>query len=207
MDNLFPAGTLICGVDEVGRGSAVGDIFAAACILPHEHGLVLRDSKKLTIRKREELFDQIQSIADSWAIGRVTCAEIALMNVHRASLLAMKRAVQSLSKEPEGIIVDGKFTLPMHIPCCSLVRADDTVSAVSAASILAKVARDAYMDDLHRCYPDYGFDKNRGYLTVFHKESLRRLGPCPEHRLHYRPVREVVAARTKRDDPDLFTQP
>ncbi len=205
MNKHFAEGTRVCGVDEVGRGSAVGDIFAGACILPAEHDLILRDSKKLSIRQRERLVLEIQKVALAWAIGRVSNAEIAALNVHRSSLLAMKRAVLNLSLAPEGIIVDGKFTLAVSIPCFSVVGADDSIPAVSAASILAKVARDAYMDDLHRCYPHYGFDKNRGYLTAWHRECLRQLGPCPEHRLHYRPVREAVAVKTQKQDSDLFS--
>ena len=204
MNNLKEEGLLLCGVDEVGRGSAVGDIFAAACILPAEHGLILKDSKKLTIRQRQKLAMQIRRQAISWAIGRASCVEINSINVHRASLMAMERAVLKLHMQPDRIIVDGKFPLALAIPCRSLIGADDIVPVVSAASILAKVARDAYMDGLHRQYPDYAFDKNRGYLTLTHKEALARYGPCLEHRIHYRPVRAVIEARASAEKPNLF---
>jgi ribonuclease HII len=197
-------GVLLCGVDEVGRGSAVGDVFAAACILPADHGLKLKDSKKLTIRQREKLALQIRRQAIAWAIGRASCVEINHINIHRASLLAMERAVLKLAVQPDRIIVDGKFPLSLALPCCSLIGADDTVPVVSAASILAKVARDAYMDGLHRQYPDYAFDKNRGYLTLTHKEALVRYGPCAEHRIHYRPVRAVIEAQVGSEEPNLF---
>ena len=202
--NDKPADLLLCGVDEVGRGAAVGDIFAAACILPLDHGMKLKDSKKLSPRQREALAREIRKEAVAWGIGRVDCGEIKLLNVHRASLVAMERAVLGLSTHPNRVIVDGRFPLSLPFPCRSLVGADDTVPAVSAASILAKVARDAYMDGLHKRYPEYGFNRNRGYLTSFHKETLMSLGPCPEHRLHYRPVQQALQRFTSFEEKTLF---
>jgi ribonuclease HII len=196
---------LVCGVDEVGRGSAVGDIFAAACVLPHDHGLAVKDSKKLSIRQREILAVQIRAVAVSWAVGRVSLAEIEQFNVHKASLLAMERAVSGLPTPPQQIVVDGKYLLNTTIPCACVVGADCTVPAVSAASIIAKVARDAYMDELHCSYPDYGFDTNRGYLTPQHLAALKLWGPCPLHRTQYGPVRAVMNDQDSEATPNLFS--
>ena len=177
----------VAGIDEAGRGPLVGPVVAAAVILPlgwRNPGV--RDSKQLSPFRRQALAEAI--MADSiHAWGLASSAEIDELNIHRASLLAMARAAVQVSAD--FLIVDGRFTIPeLPWPQRALVKGDSLSCSVAAASILAKIRRDQIMTELHRQYPDYGFDQNKGYPTDQHRCALRELGPCPEHRRSYRPV-------------------
>lgn len=187
------SGTLICGVDEAGRGPLAGPVFAAAVILddpPRIKGLA--DSKKLTAKRRDALFEEIKLHAVAWAVASATVEEIDAINILQASLLAMRRAVLALSPQPVTILVDGLHVPKVAMPARAIVQGDATVPAISAASILAKVARDAVMLELHAVYPDYGFDRHKGYGTALHMAALQRLGATPAHRRSFAPVRAVI---------------
>ncbi len=189
-----PATCLVCGVDEVGRGPLVGDVVTAAVILDPQHPVPgLADSKKLTPRRREALYGLITSSARAWAIGRASPAEIDRLNILAASMLAMRRAVEALTVRPDYVLVDGNRT--PEITCCpvqAVIRGDQLVPEISAASILAKVTRDREMDELAVRYPGYGYERHRGYPTAEHLEALRRLGVHDLYRKSYRPVREIL---------------
>lgn len=185
---------LICGVDEAGRGPLAGPVFAAAVILddpPRIKGLA--DSKKLTAKRRDALFDEIKLQAVAWAVASASVEEIDEINILQASLLAMRRAVLALKLQPATILVDGLHVPKVAMPARAIVQGDATVPAISAASILAKVARDAAMLELHATYPDYGFDRHKGYGTAVHMAALRRLGATPAHRRSFAPVRAVIS--------------
>ncbi len=185
-----------CGVDEAGRGPLAGPVFAAAVVLDAAQPIDgLADSKKLSAKKRDTLAVQIKALSLSWAIGIADVAEIDALNILQASLLAMKRAVDGLSRVPGRVLVDGLHCPPLALPMEAIVRGDSLVAAISAASILAKTARDAEMIRLHHCYPDYGFDRHKGYPTVAHLAALRRHGVSAVHRHSYAPVRKIMAAR------------
>lgn len=172
-----------CGCDEAGRGSGAAEVYAGAVILNPEHTIKgLADSKKLTARRREALSDEIQQHALCWFIAKATLEEVETFNVLQASLLAMKRAVEGLGIRPDKVYVDGSHAPNLDIPVEAVVRGDDRIPAISAASILAKVARDAAMTEYHRIYPEYGFDVHKGYLTKRHIRALLKHGPCPIHR-------------------------
>lgn len=184
---------LVCGVDEAGRGPLAGPVFAAAVILdepPVIRGLA--DSKKLTAKRRDALAAEIRAKAVCWAVASATVEEIDALNILQASLLAMRRAVEALERQPASILVDGLFVPGVAMPARAVVQGDATVPAISAASILAKVARDADMLELHAAYPDYGFDRHKGYGTALHLSALRRLGATPAHRRSFAPVRNVL---------------
>jgi ribonuclease HII len=184
---------VVCGVDEAGRGPLAGPVFAAAVILedpPVIHGLA--DSKKLTAKRRDALALEIRARAVCWAVASASVEEIDRLNILQASLLAMKRAVEGLSRQPEAILVDGLYTPKVAMPARAIVQGDSSVPAISAASILAKVARDDLLQELHATYPEYGFDRHKGYGTALHMEVLRRLGPTPEHRRSFSPVRAAL---------------
>ncbi len=204
MNMKYNSVPVVCGVDEVGRGAAAGDVFAAACVLPAHFSIPVRDSKKLTAKQRESMSQQIQSCAVAWAIGRATQHEIDTMNILKASLLAMERAVLSLQMDLDLILVDGNWPLTLKFPCRCIIGGDDSEPVISAASILAKVERDAYMVELDRLYPGYSFAKNKGYLTQEHREALRTIGPCKEHRFSYRPVQEAAGCVSGIYSPTLF---
>ncbi|MCL2301470.1 MAG: ribonuclease HII [Firmicutes bacterium] len=177
---------LVCGVDEAGRGPLAGDVYAAAVILPEEYDLPgLNDSKQCSEKTRERLYDAITSQAIAWAIGIASVEEIAKLNILRASLLAMKRAVEALPQPAAFALVDGNQRPPLTIPCEALVHGDARCASVAAASILAKVARDRAMTALDAQYPGYGFAQHKGYGTRAHYEALERLGPCYVHRLGF----------------------
>lgn len=186
----------VAGVDEAGRGPLAGPVFAAAVILPDGHSLVVADSKRLSPRRREVLSPQIRACAVSWAIAGASAAEIDALGIHRASLLAMARALGALEPAPARGLIDGRFVPSGRIPCTAIVGGDATVAAISAASILAKVARDAWMCELDRRYPGYGFARHKGYPTAGHRAALAALGPCTEHRRSFAPVRELLAGVT-----------
>lgn len=181
----------IAGTDEVGRGPLAGAVIAAAVILDMPI-LGLADSKKLSAKRRACLSDEIMLKAKSYAFGRVEAEEIDVMNIHQASLLAMKRAIERLSVEPERVWVDGLYCPDVKMACDAIVGGDAQVAEISAASILAKVARDNEMSLLDAQYPGYGFAQHKGYPTAQHKAALKQLGPCPIHRRSFAPVRAVL---------------
>ncbi len=186
-------GLLYAGCDEVGRGPLAGDVVAAAVILDTENPIIgLDDSKKLTEKKRNQLFDEIQAKAKSWCIARASVAEIDTLNILQASLLAMTRAVEGLSIEPEHVLVDGNKVPRWKYTAEAVVKGDSRVAAISAASILAKVTRDREMVALDKIYPGYGFADHKGYPTKVHMDALERLGITPIHRKSYAPVRARI---------------
>jgi len=191
----MPDTLLIAGVDEVGRGPLAGPVIAAAVILDPARPIAgLADSKKLSPARRERLALSIRANALAWALGRAEVAEIDRLNIFQASLLAMQRAVEALPMTPDRVLVDGKHCPPLACPCTAIVKGDATVPAISAASILAKVTRDAELRELHDRYPRYDFARHKGYPTAIHREALRRYGPCPEHRRSFAPVAAALQA-------------
>lgn len=180
---------LIAGVDEVGRGPLAGPVLAAAVVLnPRRRIRGLADSKSLTAGRREALSFLIRERAQAWAIGRAEVAEIDTLNILQASLLAMTRAVAALSIAPTEARVDGLHLPALNCPAQAVVRGDSRIAAISAASILAKVARDAEMVELSQLYPQYGFERHKGYSTEGHLAALREFGACPIHRRSFLPV-------------------
>jgi len=191
--DIDPSG-YIAGVDEAGRGPLAGPVIAAAVILDAANPIVgLADSKILSAGRREELVVLIKERALCWALGRAEVEEIDRLNILRASLLAMKRAVAALSLSPELALVDGNQAPELICPVRTVVRGDATIPAISAASILAKVARDAEMDDLDKLFPGYGFSRHKGYPTSVHLSSLEKLGVSPIHRRSFAPVRKLLS--------------
>jgi ribonuclease HII len=196
----FTDADIVCGVDEAGRGPLAGPVFAAAVILdPRKPIEGLRDSKKLSEARRDELAPQIKEYALAWAIAECSCEEIDTLNILQATMLAMRRAVEQLGMAPTIALIDGNRCplLPEAIRAHAVVEGDDKVHAISAASILAKTARDAALVQLHAQYPQYCFDQHKGYSTALHLERLRLHGPSPVHRRSFAPVRELL-------QPDLF---
>jgi ribonuclease HII len=190
----FGADDIVCGVDEAGRGPLAGPVFAAAVILDPLRPIDgLRDSKKLSEARREELAPLIKAQALAWAIAECSHEEIDRINILQATMLAMRRAVEALSMVPTIALIDGNRSPVMAIRCHPIVEGDDKVHAISAASILAKTARDAALVALHQLYPQYCFDQHKGYGTALHLERLRAHGACPVHRRSFAPVRAVVA--------------
>ncbi len=175
--------TAICGVDEAGRGPLAGPVYAAAVILPE--GLLIEgvnDSKKLTEKKREELFDVIKEKAAAYCIASASVEEIEELNILGATMLAMKRAVEGLSVKADFAMIDGNKKPPLEIPCEAIVKGDAKSESVAAASILAKVSRDRYMLEMAEKYPVYSFEKHKGYGTKVHREAILEYGPCEIHR-------------------------
>lgn len=184
---------LICGVDEAGRGPLAGPVYAAAVILSDKYIINgLADSKKLSERKRVLLAQEIKLHAAAWAIATASAAEIDEINILQASLLAMKRAIEALSLRPQEVLVDGLYCPDTGIASRAIVRGDSTEAAISAASILAKTARDDAMLLMHDIYPQYGFAAHKGYPTAAHLAALTLHGVSPEHRKSFRPVRELL---------------
>ncbi len=185
-------GLLVCGVDEAGRGPLAGPVFAACVILRADDPIDgLADSKVLSPDRREELAVQIRNRAAAWAVASASVEEIDRINILRASLLAMRRAVEQLTIEPREVLVDGLHCPALRFPARAIVNGDALVAEISAASILAKTARDALMVQMHALYPDYGFARHKGYSTPQHLEALRRFGVCPIHRRSFAPVRAL----------------
>lgn len=180
-------GLVEAGCDEAGRGCLAGSVFAAAVILPAGYdNAALNDSKKLTERRRYELREQIMADAEAWAVGEVTPEEIDRINILKASFLAMHRALDLLKVRPEAVIVDGNRFVPYRdLPYTTVVKGDGKYQAIAAASILAKTFRDDYMKSLHREYPCYGCDGNKGYPTAEHRRAIREHGVSPYHRMSY----------------------
>ncbi|ONF43846.1 ribonuclease HII [Marinobacter lutaoensis] len=186
-------GRLLAGVDEVGRGPLIGAVVTAAVILDPERPIPgLADSKKLTEPKREALCQEIMDKALAWSLGRCDAGEIDRLNIYQATLVAMERAVAGLAIAPEYVLVDGNRCPTWRWPSEAVVKGDSRVPVISAASILAKVARDREMAALDGRYPGYGLARHKGYPTPEHLEALRRLGPTPEHRRSFRPVRDAL---------------
>ncbi len=187
-------GLVVCGVDEAGRGPLAGPVYAACVILREGDPIAgLADSKVLSHERREELAGQIRNRAAAWAVASASVEEIDRINILQASLLAMRRAVDQLTIEPQEVLVDGLHCPEVRFPVRAIVDGDALVAEISAASILAKVARDALMVQLHELYPDYGFARHKGYSTPQHLEALQRLGVCPIHRRSFAPVRALCS--------------
>ena len=187
-------GSALAGVDEVGRGPLAGSVVAAAVILDPQLPIEgLRDSKKLTASRRETLAQLIRSRALGWAIGSASVAEIDELNILQASLLAMHRAVQALQCQPEYILVDGNRLPHWQYASEAVVRGDDRVPAIAAASILAKVYRDNALIALDSVYPGYGFASNKGYPTAAHLQALGALGVTPIHRRSFAPIKKILS--------------
>jgi len=189
----FEVTGLVAGVDEAGRGPLAGPVVAAAVILDDLKPIRgLKDSKVLTARKRERLYDEIRAKALCCCVAEASVAEIDSLNILQATLLAMRRAVDGLRLKPAKVLVDGNRLPVLKVPSEAIVRGDATVKAISAASILAKVHRDRLCLELHELHPQYGFDGHKGYATASHLAALREHGACPQHRRSFAPVRDVL---------------
>ena len=187
---------LVAGVDEAGRGPLAGPVIAAAVILDPGRPIAgLADSKTLNAARREYLAGEIYTHALAWAVGRAEVEEIDSINILRASLLAMQRCIHALKISPGRVLVDGMHCPDINFPVEAIVRGDSSVPCISAASILAKVARDREMLELDRQYPGYGFAEHKGYPTRAHREALARLGACPIHRRSFAPVKNIIGGR------------
>lgn len=197
---LFEISGPIAGVDEAGRGPLAGPVVAAAVILaPDQNGTRYRDSKTLSARTRELLADEIRSSSLCWSVAAADRAEIDSLNILQATMLAMRRAVLGLSLQPNVVRVDGNRIPDLSvdgktIPATAEIRGDGRIAAISAASILAKTARDAIMVELDARYPQYGFAQHKGYCTALHRQRLAEFGPCDEHRRSFAPVRAARKA-------------
>ncbi len=186
-NELYDSGiTLLSGVDEAGRGPLAGPVYAAAVILPRGHEIAgLNDSKKLSAKQREALFDRICSEAVSFGIARAEVEEIESFNILNATYLAMNRALSQLSPQPSLALIDGNRNDGIRLPSRCVVKGDARCADITAASILAKVSRDRYMLEMARLYPEYGFERHKGYGTKLHYERLREFGPSPIHRMSF----------------------
>lgn len=198
-------GRYLAGVDEVGRGPLAGPVVTAAVILDPERPIEgLMDSKQLSERKREKLFEQIRERALAWSLGRCEVREIDHLNIFHATMLAMERAVAGLSVPPEYVLVDGNRCPKWRWSSEAVVKGDGRVPCISAASILAKVTRDREMVELEGRYPGYGLARHKGYPTADHLQALRDLGATPIHRRSFRPVQEALEAAPQGRQSDLF---
>lgn len=194
-NELYELGySAVTGVDEAGRGPLAGPVMAAACILPKVFDLPgLNDSKKLTEKKRVYLSQRIKEQAVAFALGSASAGEIDLINILKATHLAMKRALDNLAVSPDYILIDGRDKLNVTYQQRAIIGGDGLSASIAAASILAKVARDELMCEMHEVYPEYSFDQHKGYGTRLHIEALTRFGPCPIHRRSFAPVKDVLA--------------
>ena len=184
---------LVAGVDEAGRGPLAGPVMAAAVILDGRRPIVgLADSKKISPRRREALFDEIRAKALCCSIAEASVEEIDALNILQATMLAMRRAVMGLRLPPKLVLVDGNRLPVWDIRAEAIVKGDDKVPAISAASILAKVSRDRWCQEYHLQFPQYGFDQHKGYGTAEHLAALRLHGPCPQHRRTFKPVTHLL---------------
>ncbi|MBP3271235.1 MAG: ribonuclease HII [Ruminococcus sp.] len=187
---------LLCGTDEAGRGPLAGDVFAAAVILAPDTVIEgINDSKKLTAKKREKLFDEIKDKALYWSIKTASVAEIEKYNILNCAMLAMKRAVESLGVVPDIVLADGNKTPDLACPVQYVVKGDALSQSIAAASILAKVARDRYMEEMAVKYPQYAFDKHKGYGTKLHYQMIDQYGPSEIHRMSF--LKKYYAAKNK----------
>lgn len=193
MDFIYPNAELIAGVDEVGRGPLVGAVVTAAVILDPKNPIIgLTDSKKLSEKKRLLLAEEIKQKALAWSLGRAEAHEIDELNILHATMLAMQRAVKSLKIRPHFVLVDGNRIPALDMPTQAVVKGDLLVAEISAASILAKVARDQEMRELDQQFPQYEFAKHKGYPTKLHLQKLAELGALPQHRCSFAPVRKLL---------------
>lgn len=189
---------LLCGMDEAGRGPLAGDVFAAAVILAPDTVIEgINDSKKLTEKKREKLFDEIKEKALYWSIKTASVEEIEQLNILNCAMLAMKRASESLGVTPDMALADGNKTPQLSCPVQFVIKGDAKSQSIAAASILAKVARDRYMKEMALKYPQYSFEKHKGYGTKAHYQALDEYGPCEIHRMSF--LKKYYAA--KNDEP------
>lgn len=184
--------TLIAGVDEVGRGPLVGPVVAAAVILPKNYHLEgLTDSKKLSEKKRNLFYEILKREAISIGVGIISAKKIDEVNIYKASKLAMLEALKNLSVTPEHVLIDA-MKLELDIPSTSIIHGDALSESIAAASVIAKVTRDDMMYELHKKYPEYHFDKHKGYPTKLHLECLEKFGPLENYRFTYKPVRDLI---------------
>ena len=192
-NNLYKEGvTLIAGVDEVGRGPLIGPVVACACILPvNFYHKDIKDSKKLSEKKREEMYKIIKENAISIGIGIVSEKVIDEVNIYEATKIAMKEAIKNLNITPEHVLIDA-MKLELNIPSTSIIKGDAKSESIAAASIIAKVTRDHMLDEMDKEYPMYDLKNNKGYGTKKHLEALRTCGPCKYHRVSYSPVRNAL---------------
>jgi len=200
--NIFRRGyKLIGGIDEAGRGPLAGPVVAACVVLGPEFKInkelkIIKDSKKLTAKKREELFNVIQDNFVEIGIGVCDQKTIDRINILQASFLAMKKAIGVLKQKPEFVLLDGGFTIPnTSYAQKNIINGDSLIFSIAAASIIAKVTRDRIMRKMHEIYPQYGFFQHKGYGTQLHIERLRQYGPCPIHRASFKPVRNLIRAK------------
>ncbi len=183
----------VAGIDEAGRGPLAGPVVSAAVILPDSFSVSgITDSKKLTPKKRDSLYKEITSTA-IWATGMADAGEIDEINILRAALLSMARAVGNLNKQPDYLLIDGKFEIPYDLPQKAVVKGDCLSISIAAASIVAKVSRDRIMEEYDREFPGYGFSRHKGYPTKAHKQAIAKLGPCPIHRRSFKGVKEHIS--------------
>ncbi|SHO58573.1 ribonuclease HII [Vibrio quintilis] len=198
----YPLGyQVFAGVDEVGRGPLVGDVVTAAVILdPNQPISGLTDSKKISDKKRQALFPEIQQKAIAWSVGRCSPREIDHLNILQATMVAMQRAVEGLNIKPEFVLVDGNRLPELSVPAQAVVKGDLRVAEISAASILAKVIRDHEMDELDQLYPEYGFAQHKGYPTKAHFAAIEKHGVIEQHRKSFKPVARVLAQRQPSQD-------
>ena len=191
-DELPDIKGLVAGVDEAGRGPLAGNVVTAAVILDQNNPIDgLTDSKKLSVARREQLAEQIRETAVAWSVVSIEAAEIDRINILQATMLGMKRSIEQLSILPGHVFIDGNRCPDIDIPSTAVIKGDLRIAEISAASILAKVERDAQMMVLHESYPQYGFDRHKGYPTKDHMQALMEHGPCPQHRRSYAPVRRA----------------
>jgi ribonuclease HII len=188
--------TLFAGVDEVGCGCLAGPVYAAAVILPLDSRLgLIRDSKTLNDAQKNKLEVMIKQRATAWSVGMASVQEIDELNIRQAAFLAMRRAIETLSTQPQVVLSDGFMIPGLSIPCRRIVKGDKYVKSIAAASIIAKTARDREMDGLDEKYPGYGFAEHKGYATKRHQAALNTLGPSPIHRVSYEPIKQLLNAR------------
>lgn len=187
---------LEAGVDEAGRGPLAGPVVVAAVILPAEYDLPwLDDSKKLTTERREQLLPQIENQAIAFSVVFVEADEIDRVNILQATMNGMQRAVENLEPRPQRAVIDGNRAPALFCEVKTVIGGDGLIASISAASVLAKVYRDRLMLAMHHRYPEYGFDRHKGYPTAHHLDQLRLLGPCPIHRRTFAPVRKAIQNR------------
>ena len=198
-NNLYNEGvTLIAGVDEVGRGPLIGPVVACACILPvNFYHKDIKDSKKLSEKKREEMYKIIKENAISIGLGIVSEKVIDEVNIYEATKIAMKEAIKNLNITPEHVLIDA-MKLELNIPSTSIIKGDAKSESIAAASIIAKVTRDHMLDEMDKEYPMYDLKNNKGYGTKKHLEALQTYGPCKYHRVSYSPVRNVLNEKTQK---------
>ncbi len=198
----------IVGLDEAGRGAWAGPVVAGAVILPLERFDLLNvlaevnDSKQLTLRQREELLPQIVDVARASGVGHASNTEIDELGIVPATRLAMQRALDALGLEPDCMLTDSMHMPDNALPCTPLVKGDQKSLSIAAASILAKVTRDQFMDELDELFPCYGFREHKGYGTELHRQQLRNFGPCAAHRMTFEPIRDLLANADEQSPPD-----